>query len=121
MNIDTIKKTAIMHYSEEDQGWVIQSPLCMEVLACGDSLEEAEDLFDEMLEAHYEDYKAGRLAKRPSAGRPPKGKTKTTIDIDPDIKAGLAAYAKSLGISQGEVIEYLYHFHQKAPGNVRPA
>lgn len=107
MNLDAIRKTAILQWSDEDEGYVIRSPLCRGVVACGDTKEEAQELFEDMLTEYYEDYKAGRLSPL-IVGRPPKNKESFNTRLDPEIKAALSSAAKGMGISSGELIEYLF-------------
>lgn len=108
MNLEAIKKTAIQ--SVEDGGYVVKSPLCPMVMGVGDTPDEAWRIFHEMLDEHYEGWKAGRVARGP--GRPKKGKTRLHAEVDPDVKTALAEGAKGLGISQGEMIEYLFELYR---------
>lgn len=106
MNIDAIKKTAFLRQEEGD--FIVESPLCQDVVGVGDTEAEAWQIFFEILEDYIADLKLNRVAKGP--GRPKKGKKKFAVEIDPDILVAIGEYAKELGISQGEVVEYLYRY-----------
>jgi predicted RNase H-like HicB family nuclease len=110
MNIDAIKKTAILR--REDEDYIVESPLCPDVLGVGDTEAEAWQIFQEVLVDYEADHKANRVAKGP--GRPAKGKKKFAVEMDPDITSAIAASAKALGISQGELVEGAYRLFQRS-------
>ncbi len=108
MNKQGIIKTAETRWDEVDQCYITKSPLAECISGCGDSPEEAFNVFLEMVEANWEAYKKGVHGiynRRP--GRP-KGKEKVvvTIHIDPDVKKVIQRIAEKYGLSQGEAIEY---------------
>jgi predicted RNase H-like HicB family nuclease len=106
MKAETIRKTALIQWSEEDEAFLIQSPLCPDVVAIEETEEQAWELFDDMLAVYLQAEQEGRLAKGP--GRPRKNKIRFDAEIDPDIKVALADEAKGLGISLGEMVEVLF-------------
>lgn len=116
MNRSAIEKTAVITWSLEDQEYVVRSVLCPMVMGVGETQEEAFRLFHELLDDHMDELKKGRI-KQATAGRPAKGKTRFDAQLDPDIKASLAALAKELGVSQGEAVEYLFtHYRASHAG-----
>lgn len=112
MNKQALQKTALCRFDPESGDYIVQSPLCEIVMGVDDTEEGAWTLFQELLNETYEDYLEGKLAKYPKPGRPAKGKTSLHAEVDPDIKKALAAAAKEIGISQGEMIEYLFARYQ---------
>jgi len=104
MNAEAIRNTAVLR--EQDGDYIVQSPLCPEVIGAGDTEQEAWQIFEEILEDYLADHKAGRVAKE--LGRPRKNKIRFHTEIDPDVKAAIAALAKQFGVSQGEAVEYLF-------------
>lgn len=111
MKVEAIKKTAI-HWIDESGDHIVESPLCPMVSGVADTEAEAWQIFNEMLEEHIGDLKANRVAKGP--GRPAKGKAKFAVEIEPETKTAISACAKDFNISQGELIEYLFRFHEIA-------
>ncbi len=111
MNKDSIKATAVCRWDMEDECYVVSSPVMDIVLGVGDTEAEAWQIFNEILEETYQCYLEGRLANHPKPGRPAKHKVRIHAEISPDIKEAIQAMAKRIGISQGEVLEYLHAFY----------
>lgn len=114
MDKDAIRKTAVMRYEEGD--YIVESPLSNRVTGAGDSPEEAWEIFSEILDETYQDWKKGKLAGYETAGRPKKNKIHTHTKIDPDIRKAMDEFAKKVGCSTGEIIEYLWMFHHSCEG-----
>jgi hypothetical protein len=110
MNKDALLKTVVVSWSDEDESFVSESPLSDFIGGVGNTEAEALESFKTHVEAHYEAYKKGKHAIYNHSGRPKKNKIRFHAEIKPEIKADLAAFGKTLGISQGEVVEYCFKF-----------
>jgi predicted RNase H-like HicB family nuclease len=77
MNADAIKKTAAVRKQGGD--YIVQSPLCPDVIGAGDTEPEAWQIFEEILEDYLADHKAGRVAK--GRGRPKESTKRKTRQI----------------------------------------
>jgi predicted HicB family RNase H-like nuclease len=113
MKPSAILKTAVTVWSTEDQCYVTQSPLADTICGAGDTVEESQSEFEKSLEINYEHYKAGTHAVYSHPGRPAKGKKKFAVEVAPDVQEAIAAFAKDVGISQGEAVECFYLFFSK--------
>jgi hypothetical protein len=105
MNKDIIRNTAIQTWDEEN-GYIVESPLCPDVTGIDDDKEVAWQIFYEILDEYWVDYLAGRLAN-PVMGRPSTGKERLGLYIAPDIKQSLGKLSEDKGISYGEAVEFL--------------
>lgn len=112
MNKKAILATVKTVYSDEDEGYIANSPLWELTSAFGETPEEAFNEFVILFEMDYEDYITGKHIKSP-VGRPAKGKTRFHAEVDPDIKQAIAMMGKKLHMSQGEVVEYLFKSFQQ--------
>lgn len=112
MDKEALLKTMVTHWDENDNCFVTESPLDLLICGTGDTPEASVQSFHLHVEAHYEAYKQGKHARYNKPGRPAKGKTRFNTEIDPDVKAALTAAAKEIGISQGEMVEYLFKRYQ---------
>lgn len=101
-----IKATSIL--SKDGDDYVVESPLCPMVIGVGDTPEEAYQVFNEILDDYIDELKKGRIAQ--GAGRPIKPVKKTRLDatISQQIKEAMTQQAKAMGISRGELVEYLF-------------
>jgi len=109
MNKLAISKTAICNYNKKERCFVVQSPLFERCMGIAETEKEAFKIFHELLNDYYIAYLEGRLVSYEKRGRPEKGYVELHVQVKPTIKNEIASTAKELGISQGEVIEYLYH------------
>lgn len=107
MNVDAIKKTALCKYDDEDKVYVVESPLCDFVMGADEDMHQAWEVFHEILEETYEDYQAGKLAKSIGPGRPKRNKQNINVQVTGDTKDKIKELAETLGISQGDVLDYL--------------
>ena len=115
-----ILKTALLK-PEANSMFSVSSPLCSGVLGVGKSPEEAYRSFVDLVQDRYiaflESKLAGNQEKR-DRGRPKKGYAEFHTKINPDIKDQLSGMAEELGISQGELIEYLYRCYELSKDGV---
>lgn len=106
MNKKAITATALCRFDEKEKNYVVESPLFDRVIGVGRTEEEAYLLFNELLNETYVAYLEGTLVGYKKRGRPAKGNVEFHAQIKPDVKNNIAAKARALGISQGEVIAY---------------
>ncbi len=112
MNKLAITKTAICHYDKKENSFVVQSSLFERCMGIAETEKEAWKIFHELLNDYYIAYLEGKLVGHEKRGRPAKGYVELHVQVKPTIKNEIASTAKELGISQGEVIEYLYHLQE---------
>jgi predicted RNase H-like HicB family nuclease len=124
----TILKTAVCWWSEEDEAYIVQSPLFLSCLVDGETEEEARATYSDALEQMYESLVHNKVAGHDSKGRPAKNGVKTFVELRQQSKIDLAWFAQDLGISQGEVIDWalfcLSHNSKNPglnPGKLKPA
>lgn len=113
MNREAILKTAILRKTAE--GHLVSSPLCSGVIGIGPSPEEAYKSFSDLVQDRYIAYLEGKhsnSAEKRERGRPKKSYVEFHTKINPDVKLDLSNLAQSLGISQGELIEFLYRKYE---------
>jgi hypothetical protein len=108
MNKSAIVKTAFSRYDKRQGCYIVQSPLFERCLGVARSEKEAWKLFHELLSDYYIDYLEGKLVGYEKPGRPAKGYVELHAQVKPKVKEQIAKKAKELGISFGEMIEYLY-------------
>ncbi len=113
-------KTATCHYEKKDGCFIVQSPLFERCMGVAKTEKEARKIFNELLTDYYVAYLEGNLVSYEKPGRPAKGYVELHVQVKPTIKKQIATKAKELGISQGEVIEYLYYL-QGTLGKVKPS
>ncbi len=112
MNKAAIGKTAICRYDRDEECYIVQSPLFERCMGVAESENGAWKIFEELLNDYYIAYLEGRLFSYSKPGRPAKGYVELHAQVKPAIKKGLALRAKELGISQGDMIEYLCSVEQ---------
>jgi len=111
VNKNAIHNTAITYWSEEDDCFIVESPLMDSLMGAGDTPEDAQREFKDILSDAYEAYLEGRMtADRP--GRPAKNLLALNTDVRIETRENIKELAKEKGCSQGEVIDYLLAFHQ---------
>lgn len=96
-------------WSEEDECYVVESPLFDRVIGMGDTPEEANEQFLDMLDGAWEFVKAGKIYE--SKGRPLKGNVSIHVTVKPAVKDAIEDLARHCGITQGEAVEYLTFYH----------
>ena len=69
MDIRAIKAATTCHWSDEDQSFVVTSPLCTNVAGVEETKEEAFAMFYSMLEDAYEPHLQGRFTPTKKRGR----------------------------------------------------
>src|SRR5271170_6417514 len=107
MNKEAVAKTAICRYDVGEKCYIVQSPLFERCIGAAATKEEAWKIFRELLADFYVAYLEGKLVGYARRGRPAKGYVELHAQVKPVVKEEISARAKDLGISQGEVIEYL--------------
>lgn len=122
MNREAILKTALLQ-REANGVCTVSSPLCSGVLGVGNSPEEAYRSFVSLVQDRYIAYLEGKLVgsqekRERGRGRPRKSYVEFHTKIHPDVKSQLSGMADALGISQGELIEYLYRCYELSKDEV---
>ena len=102
----TIRKTAVCWWSDEDESYLVMSPLFDRLAADGETKQAALKMYDEMLEEAYEDLLHNKVAGYDAKGRPAKNGINVHMAIKPDSKATLSSLAIELGVSQGENVDW---------------
>ncbi len=111
MNKKAISKTAITYWSNEDECFIVQSPLMKAIMGVGETVKEAQTEFRGILSDAYEAYLEGKLAAD-RVGRPAKNRIAFNSDVQPETKISIKNMASDFQCSQGEVVDYLLFFHQ---------
>ncbi|MBS2008916.1 MAG: hypothetical protein JST01_17835 [Cyanobacteria bacterium SZAS TMP-1] len=107
MNKKAIFNTALCRYDEKEGCFIVESPLFERVIGVAPTEAEAWKLFGELLNETYVAYLEGNLVGYEKRGRPARGNVEFHAQIKPEVKAQIAETARTLGISQGDVIAYL--------------
>ncbi|MBS1995180.1 MAG: hypothetical protein JSS86_02675 [Cyanobacteria bacterium SZAS LIN-2] len=107
MNKKAIFNTALCRYDEKEGCFIVESPLFERVIGVAPRESEAWKLFGELLNETYVAYLEGNLVGYEKRGRPARGNVEFHAQIKPEVKAQIAETARTLGISQGDVIAYL--------------
>ena len=119
---NTIRASATCWWSQDDNAYLVQSPLFPGCLVDAPSEEEAWREYDEALNEDYIYLLENKAAGYDLKGRPSKGElVNVHMQIRPDSKAILSELTALHGLSQGEVIDWALHMaaHQKKkPANV---
>ena len=116
MNKKAIANTAILYWCNEDECYLKESPLFDSVLGVGDTPQEAEKTFSDLLDDAYESYLEGRVPGYSKPGRPAKGGLPLNSDVRPETKNRLRELAKQFDCSTGEVVDYLLFSREHLDG-----
>lgn len=116
MNKKAIKKTAVLYWCEDDQCFLKESPLFDSVLGVGDTPEEAEKTFSDLLDDAYDAYLEGRVPGYTKPGRPAKGGVALNSDVRPETKVRIKELAQQFDCSAGEVVDYLLFCSENSEG-----
>lgn len=108
---EVILQTAVLYFDAADKCYVVESPLCDEVIAAADSAEEACRIFVEFLNETYVDYLEGNLVGYDRPGRPSKGAVTLHTRVKPETKGRLEDLSAHIGVSLGELVDYLLFFY----------
>jgi hypothetical protein len=108
---EIILNTAVLYFDPKDECFVVESPLCDEVIAAAETKEEACQLFVEFLNDTYVDYLEGKLAGYQQPGRPSKDGATLHTRVKPATKDRLDKLSSQLGISLGELVDHLLFFY----------
>jgi predicted RNase H-like HicB family nuclease len=112
MNRKAIMATAVCYWSEENDGYVVISPLFESIAGTGDTKPEAMEVFENQLQDAYEAYLEGRVPKD-RRGRPSKNQVALNVDVNPDTKEMIKELAARIDCSQGEVVDFLTMLYDK--------
>ena len=113
MNKEAIRKTAICYWSDEDDSYVVESPLFETIAGVGKTEKASRKIFEHLLDDAYEAYLEGRVAGYEKPGRPAKGRLSLNIDVKPNTKEFIKKLADNIQCSQGEIIDFLAWTYQK--------
>jgi hypothetical protein len=111
MNPEAIRKTAVTRYDTRENVYIVESPLLEICRGAADTEAEAIDIFEDGLQAMYINYLEGKQVARYKRGRPPKGAVSMHIQVKPDSRSSIDNLKQEFECSQGEVVDYLVHFH----------
>jgi hypothetical protein len=107
MNKDAILKTAM--WRKEEGQFVVLSPLSEGLAGTGKTKEEAAAQFRSVVQDRWIAYLEGRLVgSKGSVGRPKKCAVEFHTQVNPEVKKDIVALAQDLGLSQGDIVEFLY-------------
>ena len=109
---DSIRKTAVSFWSDEDNSFVVESSLFDNIIGVGETRGEAFKVFEEMLDDAYVEFQNDKVVgyKR---GRPSKGRVNLHCQVQDLAREEIIKLAKKLGgISQGEAVEFLLLYYQ---------
>lgn len=104
---EAIKKTTICYWSDEDEAFIAESTIFPRTAGFGATKREALAHFGVMLDELWDDLKTGKVQGYDKVGRPRKNGVRFDALIKPATKILIAKRAKELGISQGELLDYL--------------
>lgn len=110
MNKEAILGTMVVRYDSEGECYVAESPLIDTIVGTGDTLEEAANEFVDFVTQQYIWYLEGRhgLYKKPGRPRAVIARVDLRSQVKPSIREEIRTYAASLGISQGEAVEFAW-------------
>jgi len=111
---ETILKTAVCYWSNEDECYVVESPFFSPVIAAEKTPEKAFKVYKNMLSSAYEELLKNNVHgfKR---GRPAKNGVELHIQVQTDTKQLVDELRQDLGLSQGEFIDLAtFYFAKKA-------
>lgn len=100
-------------YEDESGCYVTRSAIFEDVIGAGETPEESEKVFYELLEDWLEDEKKQPAPKR-KKGRPRKNNSKLTININYKTRAFLGLVAQSEDQTISKIIEDLAEFYAKS-------
>lgn len=109
MNKKAIINTAIAFWCDEDKCFIVQSPLMEAIIGAGDTVEEANREFLDILSDAYEAYLEGRMSNE-KPGRPSKNRLALNTDVKSETREGIKKLSADLECSQGEVIDCLFSY-----------
>jgi len=113
MNKRAIRCTSICSWSEEDQTFVVESPLFETIAGVGASEKQSRKVFENLLDDAYQAYLEGRVPRYDKPGRPTKGGVAMNVDVKPETKQLIKELADDFQCSQGEIIDFFAFAYQK--------
>lgn len=112
MNKFEIIDAAVTHYDEKQGCWVTQSYVDPDIIGVADEKALSRQIFEQLVDAEWEEYKKGRHGIYSKAGRPAKNKVDLRAQVEAEVRMGIQELEDKIGVSsQGEAVEYLYHFY----------
>lgn len=117
MNKKAILNTAVCYFSNDDDCFVVESPLLEVAAGIGETRQAAYSNFESHVDTAYESYLEGRLKHiYDKPGRPSKGRIAFNADVKVKTKKQLKSLAKELVCTQGELLDFLLFFYQAQSG-----
>jgi predicted RNase H-like HicB family nuclease len=120
----TIRASATCWWSEEDDAYLVESPLFPGCLVDAQSESEAWEEYDDALNELYIYLLENKALGHDAKGRPPKGTlVNVHMQIRPDSKKILSEMAAQHSLSQGEVVDWVLHMaaHQTKKPSSAPS
>lgn len=109
---ETIIKTSICYWSDDDGCFVVESPLVDITAGVGETVELAKRHYAEMLDDVYPELLKDNVIGY-KGGRPAKGGVQMNTLVQPATKKQVSELSEKIGISQGEVIDFLVGFYSR--------
>lgn len=115
MDLEAIKNTITCKWSEEDEAFIVSSPLCINIAGVEENKEDAYAMFYEMLASSYDAFLQGKFKPMKKAGRKPKTGAKIlTLRVDAEVVDFIKAESARLQVTQGQVVsEAFKHYRLK--------
>lgn len=107
MDTHAIKQAAVCRWSADDDCFVIDSPKCSQLIACGETEAEAWEVYDAMLADAYSDYTKGLFSPQRRMGRPAQHRKRVTVTLADATLKRLGEIEANKGYTRGEAIDYL--------------
>lgn len=109
MDLDAIKNSVTCKWSEEDQAFIVTSPLCINIAGVEEKREDAYEMFYEMLESSHEAFLQGKFKPMKKVGRKPKTGAKIlTLRVDEEVVNFIKAESSRLQVTQGQVVSQVF-------------
>ena len=106
MDLQAIKASVECHWSQEDEAFVVTSPLCCNIAGVEDTKEAAYQVFNEMLASAYTSFLQGKFTPRKRAGRK-RSKAGKVVSIR--LREELIAHLKTEAKAHNQTIgDFLY-------------
>ncbi|MFN7311314.1 MAG: hypothetical protein ACK5T0_08105 [Vampirovibrionales bacterium] len=113
MDLDAIKNSVTCKWSEEDEAFIVTSPLCINIAGVEEKREDAYSMFYEMLESSYEAFLQGKFKPMKKAGRKPKTGAKIlTLRVDEEVVNFIKAESSRLQVTQGQVVSQVFKLYR---------
>jgi predicted RNase H-like HicB family nuclease len=114
MNFQRIARMAICYWSEEDQSYIVKSPIFGNAVGLGATPEEARNSFDASLAGAREAFEQGKLVTVQSSDSNLTNTISMQVEVQSRTDRTLHRLMKKLDCSQDEAIDYLALFFEHA-------